>query len=39
VAGGGEQEGGRRGAKVGVRRYKLLKDVLCWWMGCTRRGR
>jgi hypothetical protein len=29
VAGGGEQEGGRRGAKVGVRRYKLLKDVLC----------
>jgi hypothetical protein len=26
---GGEHEGGRRGAKVGVRRYKLLKDVLC----------
>ena len=29
VTGGGEQEGGRRGPKVAVRRYKLLKDVLC----------
>ncbi|XP_047079834.1 uncharacterized protein LOC124690499 [Lolium rigidum] len=29
VAGGGEQESGRRGPKVAVRRYKLLKDVLC----------
>uniref|UniRef100_A0ACD5ZCW2 Uncharacterized protein n=1 Tax=Avena sativa TaxID=4498 RepID=A0ACD5ZCW2_AVESA len=30
VTGGGEQEGGRRGAtKTAVRRYKLLKDVLC----------
>ncbi|KAK1602495.1 hypothetical protein QYE76_018209 [Lolium multiflorum] len=28
AAGGGEQEGGRRGPKA-VRRYKLLKDVLC----------
>ncbi|XP_044409515.1 uncharacterized protein [Triticum aestivum] len=29
VTGGGEQEGGRRVAKAAVRRYKLLKDVLC----------
>ncbi|KQJ83946.1 uncharacterized protein LOC100835685 [Brachypodium distachyon] len=29
AASGGEQESGRRGTKVGGRRYKLLKDVLC----------
>ena len=30
AASGGDQESGRRGStKVGGRRYKLLKDVLC----------